>query len=196
MDAYAAWAPAYPPRPHNRLMEVEQEAVLGLLPPVAGRRVLDAGCGTGRYVQRLRALGATRVIGCDRSAGMLSHADGRDLVRADIRALPLASGSFDLVVCGLALNDIDDVAAPIVEMARVLAPGGSVVASLLHPRGAAEGWRRTFDTREGTREVPAFWHTLDDVRAACARAGLTMGATREPGLESRQPLALVFRAGR
>jgi malonyl-CoA O-methyltransferase len=69
-DPYADWAPTYPPYPHNALMEVEQMVVMSLLPPVSGRRVLDVGCGTGRYMRLVGALGA-EVVGVDLSAAML-----------------------------------------------------------------------------------------------------------------------------
>ena len=84
-DAYAAWAPAYPAHAHNALMEVEQIAVLELLPPVSWRTVLDAGCGTGRYMRLLSALGA-RVIGVDLSQAMVSRARALHLpvVRGDM----------------------------------------------------------------------------------------------------------------
>ena len=82
--AYAMWAPTYPPHPHNQLMEIEQQTVLSLLPDLTGMTVLDAGCGTGRYLQRLRALGA-KPIGLDLSAAMLARA--RDVTPRIARAI-------------------------------------------------------------------------------------------------------------
>jgi malonyl-CoA O-methyltransferase len=176
-------------------MEVEQEAVLAMLPAVSGRVALDAGCGTGRYAHRLRGLGASLVIGCDRSAAMLARAGGPHLIRADLPSLPLASAAVDVVVCGLALNDVADLRPVMTELARILKPGGSLVASLLHPRGAAEGWRRTFDAGEGVREVPACWHAADQLQRACAQASLSIVEVREPGLTPPgPPVALIFRA--
>ena len=78
-DAYAQWAATYPPRPHNRLMEVEQAAVLELLPDVRSLTVLDAGCGTGRYLRLCADRGAS-VVGIDLSAPMLWYA--RDALSA------------------------------------------------------------------------------------------------------------------
>ena len=72
-DAYALWASSYPPRPHNKLMEAEQAAVVALLPDLSGCQALDAGCGTGRYLRVLADRGAT-VTGVDLSAPMLAHA--------------------------------------------------------------------------------------------------------------------------
>src|SRR5687768_3085204 len=72
-SAYALWAATYPPRPHNALMEVEHETVLALVPDVRGLTVLDAGCGSGRYLHVLAGRGA-RAIGIDLSAAMLERA--------------------------------------------------------------------------------------------------------------------------
>ena len=71
--AYALWAKDYPPRPHNALMEIEQHSVLSLLPDVAGGTVVDAGCGSGRYLRALRKLGSNP-IGIDLSGAMLLNA--------------------------------------------------------------------------------------------------------------------------
>ena len=204
-DSYAAWAPAYPPRAHNPLMEVEQAAVLELLPPVHGLRVLDAGCGTGRYMTLLASRGAKAVVGIDLSEAMLCRADASlTRVRAHLRQLPIADESFDVVVSGLALLDVPALAEVFCEWARVLRPGGLAICSTLHARGATLGWTRSFPTSRGTRTLPAFWHSLDDHRRACALAGLSIEAFTEPCLRVREgrhapvtqpmPVALVVRA--
>ena len=104
------------------------EAILGLLGPLAGRRVLDLGCGKGRFARSLVALGA-EVVGLDLSAGMLSHADGLLRVRGSARQLPFSAESFDAVVAvevfeHLAPQSIDRVCG---EVQRVLGPGGTFV---------------------------------------------------------------------
>ena len=205
-DPYAAWAPLYASTPHNPLMEAEQRAVLALLPPLVGCTVLDAGCGTGRYGRVARAAGATRVIGVDRSAAMLEGA-GRDgwLVRGDVRALPLVDRSCDVIVSGLMLPDLADLAETACEWRRVVRPGGVIVCSTLHPVGAELGWTRTFDTPHGRRTLPAHWHTLADHQTASAAAGLIVDAFLEPVIDSEQctptsarlvPAALVVRLRR
>jgi malonyl-CoA O-methyltransferase len=197
-DPYREWAPFYPPAAHNALMEVEEHAMLALLPAVAGRRVLDAGGGTGRYAHLMTARGACQVICVDRSASMLRYAVVSCRTRADFAALPIASGSLDLVISGLALMDVVDLTSVFLEWSRVLTPGGAVLCSTLHPRGERLGWTRTFDTPAGQRRLPAFWHSLADVRSACARAALTIDAIAEPALEGapHAPVALVVRAFR
>ena len=72
-EGYAVWADTYPPRPHNRLMAVEQEIVEPIIRSTAPRRALDVGTGTGRYLALLRAAGARLVVGVDMSLPMLQH---------------------------------------------------------------------------------------------------------------------------
>jgi malonyl-CoA O-methyltransferase len=195
-DAYAAWAPNYPPHAHNALMETEQTAVLELLPPVSGRVVLDAGCGTGRYLRLLAALGA-RVIGVDLSQAMVQRARALPwpVVRGDMASLPFASASCDVVVSGLALPDVPDLRRVAAEWARVLRRRGVVVYSTLHPIGRDLGWKRTYEVGEATRMLPAHWHTTQDHQNACADAGLEIETVREPGLtRGGQPVAMVIRA--
>ena len=194
-DAYAEWAPTYPPHAHNALMEVEEAAVLSVLPSVAGRDVLDAGCGTGRYARLLRERGARRVMGVDRSLAMLARAERSwHRVGADLRALPVMAGAVDLIVSGLAIIDVPELSRVAAEWRRVLRPGGAVVYSTLHPVGATLGWTRTFDTASGPRTLPACWHTLAQHHRACDAAGLAIDRVVEPSLDGRTPVALIIRA--
>lgn len=196
MDLYREWAATYPAHAHNRLMEVEQATVLSLLPPVAGRRVLDAGCGTGRYIELLTYLGA-RVVGVDRSAAMIrrTRPGAASVVRADMHALPIATAACELVVSGLVVVDIANLGAVLAEWSRVLARRGVAVYSTLHPRGRDLGWSRTYEHDGMVRTLPAYWHTLADHRRACHETGLVIEATAEPALErGGLPVALVIRA--
>ena len=203
VDAYAEWAPHYPPRAHNALMEVEERATLALLPPVHDQVALDAGCGTGRYARLLSQRGARTVIGVDLSSAMLRFAHSSwNRVVGDLRALPFAASRFDVVVSGLALVDIPELPYVAGEFRRVLVPGGVVVYSTLHPNGAELGWTRTFETPHGTRSLPAYWHALNEHRDACAAAGLVIEHVLEPALDVSHPrnprtsVALVIRARR
>ena len=106
---------------------------------VAGaRRVLDAGCGSGRLTVALAQAGAD-VTGVDTNASQLEVAHGRaaeegvrlTLLEADFNGgLPLADGSFDAVVSRLALMAADDPVATLRELHRTLEPGGRLVTVL------------------------------------------------------------------
>jgi malonyl-CoA O-methyltransferase len=198
-SAYGLWAGSYPPRPHNPLMEVEHETVLALLPDVRGLTVLDAGCGSGRYLRELADRGA-RTIGMDLSPAMLERARQTTtrITRADLRALPFDAMSIDLVVCGLALGDFAEIELALTEIARVLRPGGCVIYSVVHPAGEAAGWSRTFESDGRTWAIDGFWHSLARHREACAAAGFAIEEWREPALASGtgQSAVLVVRAAR
>jgi SAM-dependent methyltransferase len=97
----------------------------GLAP---GMRVLDAGCDNGLYLQ---ALGKRRIstVGCDLSLGMLrSVVRPAALINADVTALPVRDGAFDMVLAAQLLDLVTGRAAAIRELRRVLASGGTCVA--------------------------------------------------------------------
>ena len=196
-SAYGLWAKSYPPRPHNPLMQMEHAAVLAMLPDVRSQMVLDAGCGSGRYLRELHNRGA-RVIGMDLSAAMLFRARETTarIARADIRALPFDAMSIDLVVCGLALGDVEELELALLEIARVLRPGGRVIYSVVHPAGEAGGWSRTFESEGRQFAIDGFWHSLDRHRQACGSAGLMIEEWQEPELAEKpgHRAVLVVRA--
>ena len=201
-DAYALWAATYSPEAHNRLMELEQQAMLDLLPEPCARSTLDLACGTGRYLRQLIDRQAARAFGIDLSLEMLARARSisSDLAQADLFALPLASASFDLIVCGLAVGHNVDLKGTIAEMARVLKYDGRLIYSDFHPLGSLLGWKRTFrasDEREYVVEHHP--HFYADHHTACRSAGLTIEAIREPRLDFDHPwrgypAVLVIRA--
>jgi SAM-dependent methyltransferase len=118
-----------------------READVGLLGPVAGKRVLEVGCGAAAAARWLVIQGA-QVLALDLSAGMLRHArTGNDetglrpwLVQADAMALPVRAESFDIAFTAFgAVPFVDDSAALMREVARVLRPGGRWVFATTHP---------------------------------------------------------------
>lgn len=108
------------------------DAVLTRLEDCELNAVLDLGCGTGQLTSRLRErFPDATVLGADLSDGMLDRARDRDdtslLVRADAQQLPLPDASFDAVVCTESFHWYHDQEAAIVELARLLRPGGRLV---------------------------------------------------------------------
>jgi SAM-dependent methyltransferase len=126
---------------------VETAAVLAAMGPVAGGRVLDAGCGTGRLLTAMSEAEGM-VIGLDRDLGMLAQArvhTRAPLLQADAAASPLAAESLDAVVAVALLEFVSDPAAVVAELWRVTRPGGRVVIGSLNrksPWGLAH--RRQF----------------------------------------------------
>lgn len=118
-----------------------RESEARLLGELAGRRVLEVGCGAASCARWLATQGAEPVA-FDLSAGMLRHAARAagtsgvrvPLVQADALALPFAGASFDIACTAFgAIPFVADSAALMAEVHRVLRPGGRWVFSVTHP---------------------------------------------------------------
>ncbi|MFJ2960636.1 class I SAM-dependent methyltransferase [Streptomyces sp. NPDC087270] len=140
VNDYDSFAEAYAAENEDNLVNAyyERPAILDLAGEVAGRRILDAGCGSGPLSAALRERGAL-VTGIDSSAGMLALArrrlgDGTPLHVVDLAGpLPFADGAFDDVVASLVLHYLEDWGPTLAEIRRVLGPGGRLIASVDHP---------------------------------------------------------------
>ncbi|MCK2218437.1 class I SAM-dependent methyltransferase [Actinomadura sp. ATCC 31491] len=178
----------------------ERPAMLDLAGDVAGRRVLDAGCGSGPLFAALRDRGAI-VTGIDASAGMLEQARRRlgadaDLRVADLGApLPFPDDAFDDVVASLVLHYLKDWGPALAELRRVLRPGGRLLVSVDHPfvitltqcmagekpqyfeiRNRVEEW-----TMGGQTARLSFWdRPLHAMTEAFTAAGFRIGVISEP----------------
>lgn len=199
LDAYALWASTYLPDAHNPLMELEQRAMLDLLPDPTGLRALDLACGSGRYLSILGERGAALALGMDNSLPMLRQAHAQSLACADLSTLPIADASLDLIVCGLALGHVRDLSRAIGEIGRALKQGGVVLYSDFHPFGQLAGWRRTFSAHGREYAIEQHTHLYADHHAACQTAGLQIDVVREPRIDFEHewrgaPAVLVIRA--
>jgi SAM-dependent methyltransferase len=97
---------------------------------VSPRRVLEVGCGPGWFAARVqRELGA-EVVAVDQSERMveLARADGVDARVGDVQDLPFDDASFDCVAAHWMLYHVPDLDRGLSEIARVLVPGGRLVA--------------------------------------------------------------------
>jgi len=107
----------------------------------AGSVVLDLAAGTGDLCRDLQAAGH-RPVGVDLSWGMLAAArTTAPLVQADVTRLPVPAARVDGATCGFALRNLADLDAFLVELARVVRPGGRVaVLEVSEPDSALLRW--------------------------------------------------------
>jgi demethylmenaquinone methyltransferase/2-methoxy-6-polyprenyl-1,4-benzoquinol methylase len=132
-------------------------------------QVLDVATGTGMVARALERKYGCRVVGLDQSADMLAagSTDGRPLVRAQGEKLPFPDESFDHVTFTYLLRYVDDPAATLCELARVLRPGGRL-ATLEFGVPANPLWRLLWRayTRIGLplagRLLSTSWGTVGD----------------------------------
>ena len=199
-DFADAYAETIDESPYNALYE--RPAVLGLLPPIGGKRILEAGCGAGWYTEQLLLRGA-RVTAVDGSAPLVEHTRRRIAAlptemraRAEVRAADLrrpldfaADGAFDGIVSALVLHYLRDWGPTLAEFRRVLAPGGWLLFSTGHP--AADASRLPpgadyFEVAEeegdlaGIATVRFYRRSLTAISDALAGAGLGIARIVEP----------------
>jgi ubiquinone/menaquinone biosynthesis C-methylase UbiE len=116
---------------------ISRERVLEVLAPSAGERILELGPGTGHYTLEVaRRLEGGRLDALDIQQEMLddlASAAERDGIAnvvpalGDARTLPFGDGSFDAALMVTVLGEIPDQGAALLELARVLRPGGRLV---------------------------------------------------------------------
>jgi malonyl-CoA O-methyltransferase len=185
--AYALWAATYLSSGRNPLTMLAEATFRTLLPPMTGARVLDVGCGDGRYGRLALQAGAGWAVGLDFSAEMLAAgrvAGGLPLVAGDMAALPFGNASCDVVSHVLALGHLPDPRPALSEAARVLLPGGCLVLVDLHPAAAERDWRRTFRDANGRRHAVQWHpHPLPVLAEGLVAAGLTVEVLLEPALD-------------
>lgn len=192
---YRLWAPSY--ETETVVTTLDEAAVTSFGIDVDGRRLLDAGCGTGR---RLRRVSAALAIGADLTPEMLPRgSEGsapEHYVAADVRALPFHSGAFDVVWCRLALGHVPDIDCAYRELARACCRGGHVVTTDFHAVAATAGHRRTFRDVDGdVHEIEHHVHTRAAHERAARGAGLTPIAHTE-GVVGPEVRDFYERAGR
>jgi malonyl-CoA O-methyltransferase len=192
-DVFAVAAASYDGG--NPLLELERPETQAMLPVLAGRDVLDLGAGTGHYARFATALGARFALAFDLTPQMLARGP-RPAVVGDAGRLPLAAAAFDVAVAALLLSFVKDLEATLRESARVLRPGGTLVASDLHPVASSRGWRRSFAGPDGERlVVDAPPPSRERVLRALEAAELTVEQVVEPAIDRRLRGAFE-RAGR
>jgi ubiquinone/menaquinone biosynthesis C-methylase UbiE len=213
INDYDSFAEAYAASNETSLTNAyyERPAMLELAGDVAGRRILDAGCGAGPLFAALRDRGAI-VTGIDKSAGMLELARRRLGDDADLRVaelgspLPFPGGTFDDVTASLVLHYLADWGPALAELRRVLKPGGRLIASVDHPfvtnmahreAGREPDYFATYSYTEewtlgGQTALLSFWtrplHAMTDAFTA---AGFRITVISEPAVAPDTPRELL-----
>lgn len=208
-DHYDSFAEAYARANENGLFNrwYARPAVLDLLGDVAGRRILDAGCGSGPLVADLQERGAS-VAGFDASLAMIRLArerlgDDADLKLADLsRPLPYDDEAFDDALAVLVLHYLEDWSGPLTELRRVLRPGGRLVVVVNHPTippvvypevdyFATVPKTEDYDFDGVSATLTIWYRSLSAMSESFTAAGFRISAISEPPVSPDTPAELL-----
>jgi SAM-dependent methyltransferase len=162
---------------------LERRLLVDMLGHLAGRHVLDVGCGDGALAAALLPGGAV-VTGIDLDAAMLAAARRRwegaslHLVQGRAEALPFAEGTFDRVLAVTLLCFVGEAERAVAEMARVLRPGGRLVVGELGRFSLWAAQRRVRGWRGDPVWHAATFRTAGDLARLVQAAGLDVSETR------------------
>jgi SAM-dependent methyltransferase len=141
------------------------------------RRVLEVGCGMGNFAERVSRETSAEVVATDLSARMveLARERGLDARVADVQELPFDDGEFDCAVANAMLYHVENLERALSELARVLEPGGKLVAVTIGEDHMAEVWRlvgyqkaeRPFSRENGAEQLARHFRSVqrEDVDA-------------------------------
>lgn len=140
---YDTLAPTY----NQRYIASDRPAIAAalrdLVASIHAQRVLEVGCGTGRWLEALHSVAPT-AAGLDPSRGMLRQAQQRalpvHLVQGRGETLPLTAGAFELVSCVNVLHHLSEPRTFFGEARRILAPGGQLAIIGMDPHDMRNTW--------------------------------------------------------
>jgi len=179
--SYDSWADTYD-ADRNLTRDLDADVLRQAGLALAGRHVLEVGCGTGKNTVWLAEQAAT-VTALDFSSRMIDRARKRvqgahvTFINHDVRhTWPVADHSIDVVVANLVLEHVEQLRPVFDEAARVLRPGGQYFLCELHPERQRMGGRAEFvePVTGNTVQVAAYQHTVSEFLNAGLAAGLVL----------------------
>lgn len=183
-DAYTRWSTTYD-SDRNLTRDLDQRATQDALVDLGCENIMELGCGTGKNTAFLTRIGR-RILALDFSPGMLSQAKAKIdsdhvfFVVADLtKPWPCRNQSFELIVCNLVLEHIENIHAIFSEVSRALKPSGRFFLSELHPFRQYKGTKANFRSEEEAIEINAFVHHLSDFTEAACMNGLVLHSMKE-----------------
>jgi len=191
IDGYRIWSSAYDEAP-NPLLALEMRILSDRIGSVDGSSILDAGSGTGRWMQWAASRGA-RVLGVDACREMVLKAErkpglgGRSAL-ADIRSIPLRDDAADLALCSFTMGYLPSPSPVFRELARI---SRQVIVTDLHPDAVRAGWTRSFRAGDRIHDLVHYAHSVAQLDDCAGSAGLTLKWRAESSFD--EPERDVFR---
>jgi cytosine/adenosine deaminase-related metal-dependent hydrolase/ubiquinone/menaquinone biosynthesis C-methylase UbiE len=188
-DAFTLWSRVYDHQA-NPLLSLEERFLAELLLPVKGLDVVDVGCGTGRWLQRLSPFGPSSLTGVDSSPEMVGCAREKlgasaTVMLGEAESMPLRSSSADLIVASFVTSYLPEIYRLAAEVRRVARPTARVYLSDLHPATASAcKWKRSFKSAGTEVELATYGHSVTEVIDWFEAFGFEVSLLLEPAFES------------
>ena len=177
--AYNEWSDSYD-TDSNLTRDLDRQVTREALANLRFNSILEIGCGTGKNTAFLAQIGIS-VHALDFSQGMIEkakekvHAKNVRFSMVDItKKWPCNDREFDLIVCNLVLEHIENLSHIFFEAERTLEPKGRFFINELHPFKQYEGSKARFYREDETTEVEAFVHHISEFTNAAIANGLTL----------------------
>jgi ubiquinone/menaquinone biosynthesis C-methylase UbiE len=190
-DAYNKWSEIYDSN-ENLTRDLDQQVTRDTLANQQFESILEIGCGTGKNTALLVQIGAN-VHALDFSQGMIEKAKEKvqvGNVRFSVTDLtkrwPCENGTYDLIICNLVLEHIQNLPHIFSEAARTLRPNGKFFINELHSFKQYLGTKARYEQNEGIIEVEAFTHHISDFTNAATTNGLKLDKLNEYWHEADQ----------
>ena len=182
--AYNDWSETYDTN-ENLTSDLDQKVTREALANLHFKSILELGCGTGKNTSFLAQIGEN-IFAVDFSQGMIEKA--REKVQSEnvrfsmidiTQKWNFENQSFDLIVCNLVLEHIEDLSFLFSEASRCLQEEGRFLINELHPFKQYEGKKARFYRGEEIIEIEAFVHHISDFFNAATNNGLTLVKLKE-----------------
>lgn len=183
------------------MLSLEKRYLEPMLPRITGKQVVDIGCGTGRWLERVARRSPRTLIGIDSSLPMLLGAEKKlrntcVLVQGHCENLPLKSPSADLILCSFVLSYVTNLDQLSSELGRIAHCDADIFISDVHPETERKlGWDRGFRDGHQRINLQTHWRSLDSVFSSLERHFLTPVAVVEPSFGEPE-FAILDRAGK
>ncbi len=184
LEAYAEWAHTYDDD-RNLTRDLDEQVMRQNFAGARYNTILEIGCGTGKNTALLAEI-ADSVHSLDFSEAMIERARRRsasEKVKFTVTDLterwPVADSSINLISCNLVLEHIENLTFIFGEAERVLANGGELFISELHPFRQYQGTKAHFQRDSEKHHIDAFVHDVTEFTEAARLNQMTLETIRE-----------------